>query len=106
MANNYTALPDVYLDECELLTDEEFGRLVRALMRYHMTGEAIEPQGNERFFARRFMQQEDRHAALYAELAEKRRSAGQKSASVRKQNGTSANKPKQNGTNVNKREQS
>ncbi len=109
MANNYTAIPDAYLAECDILTDEEFGRLVRALMRYHMTGEAIEPSGNERFFARRFMLQEDRHAEKYAELTEKKREAGRRSGAVRraggrggKQSGTAANRREHGGTETNK----
>ena len=102
MANNYTAVPDAYLEECDILTDAEFGRLVRALMRYHMTGEAIEPEGNERFFARRFMLQEDRHAEKYAELEERRRDAGQKSGAARRAKRTNGNKAEQTRTNANK----
>ena len=59
MANNYTAVPHAYLDECQDLSDAEFGRLMRALLRYSRDGEAIELDGNERFFARRLMNQED-----------------------------------------------
>lgn len=59
MANNYCAVPHIYLDECAVLSDAEFGRLMRALLRYSSTGEAIELDGNERFFARRMMVQED-----------------------------------------------
>ena len=59
MANNYTAVPHAYLDECAELTDAEFGHLLRALLRYSRDGEYMDLQGNERFFARRFMNQED-----------------------------------------------
>lgn len=59
MANNYCAVPHVYIEECETLTDAEFGRLMRALLRYSRDGEAISLEGNERFFARRMMTQED-----------------------------------------------
>ncbi len=76
MANNYCAVPHVYLDECEALTDEEFGRLMRALLRYSRSGEGIELAGNERFFARRLMNQEDVNAAHYADISAKRREAG------------------------------
>ena len=59
MANNYTAVPHAYLDECQDLSDAEFGRLMRALLRYSRDGTVIAPEGNERFFARRLMNQED-----------------------------------------------
>ncbi len=59
MANNYCAVPHAYLDECDALTDAEFGRLMRALLRYSRDGTIIEAEGNERFFARRLMNQED-----------------------------------------------
>ena len=83
MANNYCAVPHAYLDECETLTDEEFGRLVRALLRYSRDGEAIDLSGNERFFARRMMNQEDVNALRYAEIAEKRREAGRRGAAAK-----------------------
>jgi len=76
MANNYCAVPHIYLDECEELTDAEFGRLMRALLRYSRDGEVIELDGNERFFARRMMVQEDVNARHYAELSAKRSEAG------------------------------
>lgn len=72
MANNYTAVPHAYLDECADLSDEEFGRLMRALLRYSRDGEAMELSGNERFFARRMMNQEDVNAAHYEEAAMRR----------------------------------
>ena len=74
MANNYCAVPHAYLEECEVLTDEEFGRLMRALLRYSRSGEVIDLDGNERFFARRMMNQEDIFNERYA-AAEARRVA-------------------------------
>ena len=59
VANNYCAVPHAYLDECDALTDAEFGRLMRGLLRYSRDGTIIEAEGNERFFARRLMNQED-----------------------------------------------
>ena len=72
MANSYCAVPHIYLDECETLSDAEFGRLMRALLRYSRDGEAIDLDGNERFFARRMMNQEDVNAAHYAEAQARR----------------------------------
>ena len=72
MANNYCAVPHEYLEECETLSDEEFGRLMRALLRYSRDGEAIEFPGNERFFARRMMNQEDMFNQRYAQTLARR----------------------------------
>ena len=76
MARNYAAIPHEYLEEMEALSDAEFGRLARALLRYSMTGEAIALSGNERFYAKRVMMQEDRHQASYTDLSRKRSEAG------------------------------
>ena len=38
---------DTYLEKVKRLSDEELGRLVRALSIYHATGEAQEPEGRE-----------------------------------------------------------
>ena len=83
MARNYTAVPHAYLDECGMLTDAEFGRLMRALLRYSMTGEVIECEGNERFFAKRMMNQEDVYSETYARTTAKRSEAGKRGAEVR-----------------------
>ena len=83
MARNYEALPHEYLEEMGPLTDEEFGRLVRGLLRYSMTGEVLEPVGNERFYVRRIMAQEDRYQASYDELIVKRSEAGKRGAAIR-----------------------
>lgn len=77
----YAALPYEYLDEMEELNDAEFGRLARALLRYSMTGEPIALSGNERFYAKRVMNREDR----YQENHGKKQDAGAKGGSKRKQ---------------------
>ena len=83
MANNYCAVPHAYLDECDALTDAEFGRLMRGLLRYSRDGTIIEAEGNERFFARRLMNQEDIFNERYASISEKRREAGRLGAMAR-----------------------
>ena len=83
MANNYTAVPHAYLEECECLSDAEFGSLIRALLRYSRDGEAAEPAGNARFFARRVMNQEDINRAHYEVVVEKRAVAGKQGAMMR-----------------------
>lgn len=89
MSRNYAALPHEYLEEMEVLTDEEWGRLTRALLRYSATGERTELTGKERFYTRRVFMQEDRFQASYNDLTAKRREAGRKGAAVRWNDGDS-----------------
>ena len=86
MGRNYAPVFHEYLEEMEQLTDEEFGRLVRALLRYSAYGEAPEGLGNERFYLRRVMAQEDRCQASYQQLSQKRSEAGKRGAQARWQN--------------------
>lgn len=83
IARNYAALPHEYLDEMAELTDEEFGHLVRGLLRYSMTGEVIQPFGNTKFYVRRVMMQEDRFQASYNDVAERLSEAGKRGAAKR-----------------------
>lgn len=83
MARNYAALPHDYLEEMQELNDAEFGRLTRSLLKYSMTGEPIALSGNERFYAKRVMSQEDRFQESYVETSDKRREAGKKGAAKR-----------------------
>lgn len=87
MARNYAALPYDYLEEMEALNDAEFGRLTRALLAYSMTGEKIALCGNERFYAKRVMAQEDRFKASYEDVSTARSEAGKAGAAARWQNG-------------------
>lgn len=86
MARNYAALPYDYLEEMEALDDAEFGRLTRALLAYSMTGEQIALCGNERFYAKRVMAQEDRFKASYDGISATRSEAGKAGAVARWQN--------------------
>lgn len=83
MARNYAALPHEYWDEMSDLTDGEFGRLVRALLYYSMTGEETALAGNERFFWKRVVNRERGLQQHYEEVAAKRRRAGKKGAASR-----------------------
>lgn len=83
MARNYSALPYEYLEEMSELNDAEFGRLTRALLKYSMTGEPIALCGNERFYAKRVMAQEDRFKDSYEESVGRKREAGKKGAAKR-----------------------
>ena len=83
MARNYAALLHEYLEEMELYTDEEFGRLCRALLRYSMSGEVQELTGQEKFAWQRVKTQEDRFQTSYEEASIKRREAGKNGAAKR-----------------------
>lgn len=83
MARNYSALPYDYLEEMSELNDAEFGRLTRALLVYSMTGEQIALCGNERFYAKRVMMQEDRFKASYDDISTTRSEAGRAGAAAR-----------------------
>lgn len=83
MGRTYVALLHEYLEEMEELTDEEFGRLCRGLLRYSATGEVFEPGGNERFFVRHVMAQEDRHQESYERISKVRSEAGKKGMASR-----------------------
>ncbi len=80
---NYTAVPHGYLDECEMLSDAEFGWLMRALLRYSIDGTPIRAEGNARFFARRMMNQEDINRARYEAAATGREERARYAAAVR-----------------------
>lgn len=87
MASNnkreYVALPYEYLDEMDELDDAEFGRLVRALIRYSMSGEAMTLSGNERFYAKRAMTREDRYRESYEKNTLNKSEAGKAGAAAR-----------------------
>ena len=87
MARNYAALPYDYLEEMDALNDAEFGRLTRALLVYSMTGEQMALCGNERFYVKRMMAQEDRFKASYDDITTTRSESGKAGAAARWQNG-------------------
>jgi hypothetical protein len=86
VARNYVVLPYEYLEEMDALSNEEFGSLCRALLKYGMDGTISELTGNERFVFKRVMMQEDRFRASYEELANTRKNAGKKGAEKRWKN--------------------
>ena len=83
MARNYVSLPHEYLEEMDVLSDAEFGRLCRALLKYSMTGEDGQLQGAEKVLWKRVKMQEDRFQESYRELADSKREAGKKGAAKR-----------------------
>lgn len=83
MARNYAAVPYEYLEEMEPLTDEEFGRLVRALLIYSRDGVEITGTGNEKFYAKRVMGREERFQTQFQKLSAQRSEAGRAGAEKR-----------------------
>ena len=83
MARNYAALPHEYLEEMAELSDEEFGRLCRALLAYSSCGEAGTLEGTERVVWPRVKMQEDRFQSSYKDTSRKRSDAGKSGASRR-----------------------
>lgn len=53
MARDYTPIPFEFLDELDGLTDEEYGRLIRAMQTYSIDGTEPELTGTERLFWKR-----------------------------------------------------
>ena len=94
MARDYAAVPYAYWEEMSDLSDAEFGRLIRALLRYSETGETIALRGNERFHAKRVMAEEDRHRKSYDAIAAAHARAGAASGAARAKR-TNANKGEQ-----------
>ena len=73
MARKYFCAYHSYLKAMEPLTDEECGRLFRALLDYSQSGTAPELRGNERFVFPAMQDQIDRDAKRYSERCEKNR---------------------------------
>ena len=71
MPREYVPIPIEYLAEMEPLSDENFGRLIRALLRYGSDGTPIELDGDCRFYAVRVMNKDDHYAARAEEEEEK-----------------------------------
>ena len=83
MARNYAALPHDYLEELADLSDAEFGRLIRALLTYSMTGREEALNGGERYLWRRVRNQEDRFQESYDSVSNVKSDAGKKGAAKR-----------------------
>lgn len=95
---DYAPLPHEYLEEMAMLSDAEFGRLVRSLLAYSREGTPIGLSGNERFFAVRVMNREDRYQESYSSSSQQKSEAGKQGAAARWQNGTAISANGKNGT--------
>ena len=88
---DYAAVPHEYLEEMDVLSDAEFGRLVRFLLEYSSKGTTTALNGNERLYAKRVIAREDRYQKSYMESLDKRAAAGQAAANARWGNAKNAN---------------
>lgn len=96
MSRTYAALPFDYLEEMEALTDEEFGKLCRALLRYSMDGEAIPTDGNLRFVAKAAMNRADKYIETFDKIDDRNRGGAPKgNNNAKKQPKTTENNLKQ-----------
>ena len=70
---DFIPMPCEYLEEMEALSDEDFGRLMRALLAYGMYGTEVALDGDCRFYCRRVMNKDDYYALRAQEELEKAR---------------------------------
>ena len=83
MARNYAAMPFEYLETLRVLSDAQFGRLMRWLLKYASTGEYGDLPGREKMFRSMVQNQEDRHQASYDKAVAARSAKAQKAARAR-----------------------
>lgn len=92
MALDYFPWYHSYLKKCEKLTDQELGRLVRALMKYSVTGERQELAGRESIAFDFIADDIDRAKKAYEEKCRTNRENGRK-ANATDRGRTVANAP-------------
>ncbi len=81
----YACLYNDYGESLEAFSDEEFGRLTRAMIRYNTTGEVPVFTGNERFIWPMLQSQMDRDRKAYTEKCENNRRNGKKGGRPKKE---------------------
>lgn len=85
MAREYTPIPFEFLEELDGLSDEEYGRLIRAMQVYSISGEEPELQGVERLFWKRCRNTIDRYNESYEKRNTSNAENGRKGGRPRKQ---------------------
>lgn len=80
---NYVAIPFEYLNTMRVLSDSEFGRLVRGLVEYAANGKPLALKGRERMFADYVISQEQRFQESYTEAKKTKSKAGKAGSSAR-----------------------
>lgn len=87
----YTALPYEYLEEMERLSDAEYGRLIRALQTYSITGQEPDLKGAEVNHWIRVRNRENRYQASFDEQDKAKTDRATKAAQARWGNAKNAN---------------
>ena len=87
----YTALPYEYLEEMERLSDAEYGRLIRALQTYSITGQEPDLKGAEVNHWIRVRNREHRYQASFEEQDKAKTDRATKAAQARWANAKNAN---------------
>lgn len=83
MARDYTALPFEYLEEMDHLSDAEYGRLIRALQQYSITGEEAKLTGQEKAHWKRVRNRENRFRESFESSKEERSEHARRAANAR-----------------------
>ena len=79
-----TDIPNEYLEEMDCLSDAEFGRLIRGLLQYSITGVEPDLKGTERLFWKTVRNREDRFAEAYAQRCATQKENGKKGGRPKK----------------------
>ena len=91
MSREYTAVPHEYLEEMDCLSDAEFGRLIRALLQYSMTGEETELSGGEKAHWKRVRNRENRYQESFGDMEKAKTERAKNAANARWSNAKNAN---------------
>lgn len=87
----YTALPFEYLEEMDVLSDAEYGRLIRALQEYSMSGQEPELNGTEKVYWKRVRNRENRYREGFEDQDRAKSERALKAANARWGNAKDAN---------------
>lgn len=87
----YTALPFEYLEEMDVLSDAEYGRLIRALQEYSMSGQEPELNGTEKVYWKRVRNRENRYREGFEDQDRAKSERALKAANARWSNAKNAN---------------
>lgn len=91
MGREYTALPHEYLEEMDCLSDAEYGRLIRGLQQYSITGEEPKLSGQEKVYWKRVRNRENRYQEGFEEQEKVKAERAKNAANARWRNKPGAN---------------
>lgn len=91
MSREYTAVPHEYLEEMDCLSDAEYGRLIRGLQMYSITGEEPKFCGQEKVYWKRVRNRENRYQESFGEQEKAKTERAKNAANARWSNAKNAN---------------